>query len=157
MESSTPEWQDGAASVTHWTNPVSGVRQILTNDQVSFWGAPDRSYPKVGELYYGRVLVAEVGTEGTHAVPEVTLPPNTYFAINQNDPNMKIRCFWKNLNDNTSGEFPAAECPQAPSAGTRGKYAFHQPADPNHVWPLPPGWVISVVFPVVSTAELKGA
>ena len=154
-QSATPRWINGSASSTQCFNPLTNVMEILTTEFVGYWGTDDLSYPRVGDLYYGHVVVAEVGTNGTRVVPEVVLPPHTNFAINPNDPNRKVRCFWENFETGQSGEFAANECPQAPQAGTYG-HAFYQPFNNQVYWPLPPGMAISIVFPVITTAELKG-
>ena len=81
-----PQWIDGPFSSSTYFNVVTGTVGILTNEWVGYWGATDVSYPKTAELYYGRVVMANVGTQNAAVVPNVALPQGTAFDINPNDP-----------------------------------------------------------------------
>ncbi|MDP9487925.1 MAG: hypothetical protein M3Q49_19400, partial [Actinomycetota bacterium] len=96
-----PDWQYGPVSRSYYYDWFTGMILTYTMDFVAYWGAEDVSYPRVGDLYYGRVVVGNV-TSNIEAYPiiDVILPPNTNFDIDLADPSRKIRCYlWDYEND----------------------------------------------------------
>ncbi len=149
------KWLSGTSSNTHYWNPISNTTQWLTTEMVSYWGTEDGSYPKVGELYFGKVTIANVNPSmSTPVMAEVELPRNTKFALVAGDPNMKIRCILDNFSTGTSQELTGDLCPQAPRQP--GTYEPYQLAPKAAYWTIRPGQAISVIFPIYSTSELKG-
>jgi hypothetical protein len=152
---STPQWISGPFSNTYYWHPVLWQVELLTTEYVSYYGAMDASYPKVGDTYYGAVTVANVNPGNPAFVsPEITLPANTKFAINPSNPDKRVRCY---LGKYETGEtFESSDCPQTPVQGTYGKYFPPQEAPHEGSWALPPGWYVEIHFPLVSSAPLKG-
>jgi hypothetical protein len=152
---STPQWISGPTSNTYYWHPVLWQVELLTTEYVSYYGATDASYPKVGDTYYGAVTVANVNPGNpAFASPEITLPANTKFDINPSNPDKKVRCY---LGKFETGEyFETNDCPQTPFQGTYGKYFPPQEAPHEGYWALPPGWFVEIHFPLVSSAPLKG-
>jgi hypothetical protein len=149
------KWLSGTSSNTHYWNPIHNQVQLLTTESVSYWGTEDGTYPKVGELYWGKVTIGNINpTRSTPVVPEVELPRNTKFALSATDPNMKIRCVLDNVLTGGSQELTGDLCPQAPrQPGTFEPYILAPKAG---FWTIRPGEAISVIFPIYSTSELKG-
>jgi len=108
------KWLSGTSSNTHYWNPINNQIQMLTTEFVSYWGTEDQSYPRVGELYWGKVTIGNVNPSmPTPVMAEVELPRNTKFALVDNDPNMKIRCILDNFQTGGSQELTGDLCPQA--------------------------------------------
>jgi Bacterial Ig-like domain len=149
------KWLSGTSSNTHYWNPIHSQVQLLTTESVSYWGTEDGSYPKVGELYWGKVTIGNINpTMSTPVMPEVELPRSTRFALVANDPNMKIRCVLDNFLTGASRELTGDLCPQAPRQP--GTFEPYQLAPKAGFWTIRPGEAISVIFPIYSTDELKG-
>lgn len=149
------KWLSGTSSNTHYWNPIQNQVQMLTTESVSYWGTEDGSYPRIGELYWGKVTIGNVNpTMPTPVMAEVELPPGTKFALVDNDPNMKIRCVLDNFQTGGSQELTGDLCPQAPRQP--GQYEPYQLAPKGGYWTIRPGEAISVIFPIYSTSELKG-
>ena len=149
---SAPGWLDGSFSNTYFYNFVTGTTMMLTTETVGYWGTEDLSYPTVGDLYYGRVVIGVVGTISTPVMANILLPPHTDFAIDPDDPDRRVRCFLENVQTGSSAELTGADCPERPGQGLYGA----QFAPEAGYWELSPGEVVAVVFPLVSTTELKG-
>lgn len=108
--------------------------------------------PRVGEVYYMRVMVAGLGCSGAWVRPEVKLPPNTQLAVDETHP---IRCYLGGF-DNPS-LITDGNCPSAPSSlSTIGGGFIAFPPLLQPYWPLVPGKVVRIDFPVVSSAQLNG-
>ncbi len=135
--------------------PIHNQMQLLTTEFISYWGTEDGTYPKVGELYWGKVTIANVNpTMSTPVMAEVELPRNTKFALVAGDPNMKITCILDNFNTGGSQQLTGDLCPQAPKQP--GTYEPYQLSPKAAYWTIKPGEAISVIFPIYSTSELKG-
>ena len=154
-EATQAKWLDGTSSKTHYWNPIHSQVQLLTTEFISYWGTEDGSYPKVGELYWGKVTIGNINpTMSTPVMAEVELPRNTKFALQANDPNMKIRCVLDNFQTGGSQELTGDLCLQAP--GQPGTFEPYKLAPKAGFWTIRPGEAISVIFPIYSTSELKG-
>ncbi len=156
--SSTPEWQNGTTSNTYYWNPFFNWMEMLTTEYVGYWGAEDTSYPRVGELYYGKVVIANVNpSTKTYVVPNIQLPPRTFFAIDPNDPDLKVLCFLDNFETGARQELTGDGCDQEPSQGLYGAhFAPKKHGSTEHLWELKPGEMLTVIFPIFSAKELKG-
>ena len=149
------KWLTGTSSSTHYMNPFTNQLQWLTTEFVSYWGTEDGTYPKVGELYWGKVTIADVNpSKSTPVMAEVELPRNTKFALVEGDPNMKITCLLENFETGQSQQLTGDLCPQAPKQP--GVYEPYQLSPRSGYWTIQPGQAISVIFPLYSTSELKG-
>ncbi len=155
IAASQAKWLTGTSSNTHYWNPIHNQLQLLTTEMISYWGTEDGTYPKVGELYWGKVTIANVNPSmSTPVMAEVELPRNTKFALVNGDPNMKITCVLDNFSTGQSQELTGDLCPQAPKQP--GTYEPYQLAPKAAYWTIRPGEAISVIFPIYSTSELKG-
>lgn len=159
VAASQAKWLSGTTSSTHYWNPFINQMQWLTTEYVSYWGTEDGTYPKVGELYWGKVTIADVNpSRSTPVMAEVDLPRNTRFALVDGDPNMKITCILENFETGQSQVLTGNLCPKVPTNGTYEPYQFaplDEHSDPTY-WTIQPGQAISVIFPIYSTSELKG-
>ncbi len=138
-------------SVWHY-ECVSGSYEVLTQAQAGYYG--DGSTPRVGEVYYTTALLAVVGNAcvgGAQVVPEIFLPQQTVLAISASFP---VRCVYTTLATGAQTELARSECPQTPSAGPNGGYAFYQPAQTT--FPVPYGKVFELWVPVLSKKTLGG-
>lgn len=149
------KWLSGTSSNTHYWNPITSQMQLLTTEFISYWGTEDATYPKVGELYWGKITIGNVNPSmSTPVMGEVELPPNTKFSLVDGDPNMKITCILDNFNTGQSQQLTGDLCPQAPKQP--GTYEPYQLSPKGGYWTIRPGEAISVIFPIYSTSELKG-
>lgn len=155
IAASQAKWLTGTSSSTHYWNPIYNQLQWLTTEFVSYWGTEDGTYPKVGELYWGKVTIADVNpSRSTPVMAEVELPRNTKFALIDGDPNMKITCILENFETGQSQQLTGDLCPAAPKQP--GIYEPYQLSPEGGYWTIQPGQAISVIFPLYSTSELKG-
>ena len=155
IAASQAKWLTGTSSNTHYWNPIHNQVQLLTTEMISYWGTEDGTYPKVGELYWGKVTIGNINpTMRTPVVPEVELPRNTKFALVNGDPNMKITCVLDNFSTGTSQELTGDLCPTAPKQP--GTFEPYMLSPKGGYWTIKPGEAISVIFPIYSTSELKG-
>jgi hypothetical protein len=86
VQAEGPTFRMGKPSYTYRDNPITGTITKVTENMVGYLGTADLSYPKVGDLYYGVVQIANVSGVGTAVVADIQLPPNTSFDIIANDP-----------------------------------------------------------------------
>src|SRR5918998_654624 len=75
-QAAEPTFLMGPPSHTYRDNPINGTITSLTENTVGYLGAADASYPKVGDLYYGAVQIANVSGVGTAVAADIVLPPN---------------------------------------------------------------------------------
>jgi hypothetical protein len=150
-EAVTEGWQDGAMQSTMDYNCYTGMLETTTNEFVGYWGTSDVSSPRVGDVYYGRVVAGGVGHPcgGPYAHIEILLPPSTSLAIDQNNP---VRCATANSVDFIWHELPTTECEQQPWQGTYG-LVFNR--DNGEPWPVQ-DTLVMVMFPMISTKPLSG-
>ncbi len=155
IAASQAKWLSGTSSNTYYMNPFNNQIQMLTTEFISYWGTEDESYPRVGELYWGKVTIANVNpSRSTPTMPEIELPRNTKFALVAGDPNMKITCILDNFMTGESRTLTGDACPQAPKQP--GTYELYKLSPKDGYWTIQPGEAISVIFPIYSTSELKG-
>ncbi len=157
-------WFDGSFSYTSHINCVTGFSEFLTGIYTGYYGTADVTWPRVGDLYYGHLVLYGVGSpcpgEG-YVEPEVTLPPNTSFAISAANP---VYCFALSPQNVLYTITAAQGCPQAPypsyaGLGTYSLYSSYNGSGPysyNHWWTLAPGWFLEIQFPMVSLQPMSG-
>jgi hypothetical protein len=158
-QAAAPEWIFGKASHTKAYNWFIGEETILTEHRVGYSGTADLSFPKVGDLYYGSVLIGNISGMFTIGVAaDIKLPPNTSFAIDSNDPNKRVRCFlWNFVTDVNAEhltELTGADCDQTPVPLLYG--AHFAPSSNGGRWSLASGQAVLIAFPISSRTELKG-
>jgi hypothetical protein len=154
-----------AESNTGYRHAITGQWTPLTGERVGYWGAPDASYPRVGNLYYGGIEVYNYGNpteaDGTTTLnPEVDLPRDTRVVVDRTRANRTIRCFWFHPADGSDGEFTGSRfagnaCPTNVTAGGLHGWRF-LPTTHDGRWQVPGGYGISLVFPIISSAPLLG-
>lgn len=143
-------WNDGSPSRTRhlcWQGIYPAIPEDLAWVYAGFQG-----YPRVGEVYYVRVMVAGLGCSGAWVNPEIRLPPNTVTAV---DPAHPIRCYLGDFS--TTQPLSDGSCPATLSSYTSigGGFIGIPPATQEY-WPLPTGKVLRIEIPVVSSAPLNG-
>ncbi len=147
-----PQWNFGAYESFWHYECVSGLQEVLTQAQAGYYG--DGATPRVGEVYYTSSRLSIVGNAcagGSQVVPELFLPSQTVLAISGANP---VRCVYTNLSTGAQSELPLNECPQTPSAGPNGGYAFYQPQ--QSTFPVAYGTTFELWVPVLSKKVLSG-
>jgi hypothetical protein len=154
-----------AESNTGYWHVFTGQWTPLTGERVGYWGAPDASYPRVGDLYYGGLEVFNYGNPTdvngvTTLTAEVELPRKTRMVVDRTKAARKIRCFWFHPADGSEGEFTGRRfagnaCPTNATGGGIHGWRF-LPSTHNGTWRVPAGYGIAIVFPIVSDAPLRG-
>jgi hypothetical protein len=170
-QNSTPQWIDGTTQFTYGNSCILLGQPPAYQTQVGgftgYWGAPDASYPRIGDRYWGHVYYTVTGLGcglGIHGVQtEIALPQGTSLAIDaaSQDPNDRIRCYRTNLN-NTIVEVTNVPWQHPGDASIKGKHC-----DPTQVSQgangavlaytlLAQGQSLHIVFPLRSTKKLSG-
>lgn len=151
---STPKWLMGSSSNTYVYTPFFGV-ETFTMEWAGYWGTEDASYPRVAELSDGRVVIGNSNpTFDASVAPEALLPPNTQLAIQPDDPNRRVLCYLTDTNPepDATAELTGDNCTQTPFQGYWGARFVPK----RGYWTLSAGQMLSVIFPIVSTAVLSG-
>ncbi|HXB57891.1 MAG TPA: glycoside hydrolase family 44 protein [Vicinamibacteria bacterium] len=150
----TRGWEDGTSGVTSHSNCGTGAVEHLTSQYVGYIGITDVTFPRVGDIYYSRVVVSTVGNAcaGTSVHVEVLLPPSTQFEISAGHP---VLCFSTSPGGVTTPIVTG--CPQTVSQGTHGWTV--DSTDPAHPgpWALPMGSTLEIRFPVRTLQRLSGS
>jgi hypothetical protein len=150
----TRGWQDGTAGSTSHSNCATGAAEPLTSQYVGYLGIKDVTFPRVGDVYYSRVVVSTVGNAcaGPNAHVEVVLPPSTQLEISAGHP---VLCFSTSPTGVTTQVVTG--CPQSLSQGTYGwTLDSTDPAHPGP-WALPVGSTLEIRFPVRTLQRLSGS
>ncbi|MBL8952437.1 MAG: hypothetical protein JNK82_16775, partial [Myxococcaceae bacterium] len=143
------DYAPGAFVTAYHTSctPFSPQTEVLVMAQAGVFHPPNDVH-NIGEVYYVGVTVGTVGMNCsgyTGATLEVFLPPNTRPAISAANP---VTC---GRSDNgTFVNVPAADCPQALTAGYQGGLMLPK------VYTIPYATTYYVSVPVVSTKPLNG-
>jgi hypothetical protein len=169
---SAQQWIDGNIAYASGLSCGGPLVGNWTESQVGgftgYWGKPDVSYPKVGDLYWGRVYYQAVGLGcnfSLHGVQvEISLPAGTALAIdpNSSDPAHKIRCWGYAPNGQSYGEVTGQSWNHPDDPSIRGKYC-----EPTVTYQGANGTILSyalvaqgqaleIVFPLRSTRKLSG-
>jgi hypothetical protein len=153
--SRTPlEWIEGGFTfVQHICIPVN-LTETLTTQYVGYLGTPDVTYPRVGDVYYGHVVISVPGCGGVAAGVEILPPPNTQFAISTANP---VYCWYVPPATTQVPNPPAQQitngCPQATGTGVYGRSL--NPTTQG-AWPLATGAILEIQFPLVSSQSMSG-
>ncbi len=126
--------------------------QILTGEYAGYWGTMDASYPKVGDVYYGHVVVAVIGSScggGADVAIKVLLPAHTSFY--GTGGTVGVKCYFGpvggTLSEVTSD--PAAFCTQHPTDAGSGWWNMGLRIVANYKQ-------FEMIFPIYSTQPLAG-
>lgn len=168
---STPQWIDGTIAYAGGTScggPLVGnYWEYQVGGYTGYFGAPDASYPKIGDRYFGHIYYTSVGLGcglGIHGIQaEIALPRGTSLAINgaSSDVNDKIRCYRHNLNG-TVTDVTNAPWVHPDNPSINGKYCGSTEtfAGPNGTILsyalLAQGQSLEIIFPLRSTVKLAG-
>jgi hypothetical protein len=151
-----PEWTTGVAEQARINCPVTGP-QLYIYARVDFQADP-QAIPKVGEVFYARLVVGDVSRCFNSLVGVEVVPPvGVELAVSAQAP---IRCSYEvGQSDRPVPLTPAQGCGQQPGDGfVYGPRRLIGPGE-NGVWPLfGPGRDILVVeFPLRSSRPLRGS
>jgi hypothetical protein len=141
------QYYDGTIAWTAHLECITQQVEYITGSFVGYYGTSDVTWPRVGDLYYVRLVFSVVGNEcagGIAPLVEMLLPPNTQFAISGTDP---VYCYYTSPSNVTSQV--TSGCPQTYGVGAYG-------ARFNWPYPLPYGSSLDIRFPVVSSQPLSG-
>ncbi len=158
------QWMNGNFSYTYTINCVSQIQgspysEPLTMEYVGF-GADPTIPPKVGDIYYGKIVVSTPGNPcaGPYVHVEVGLPKYTEFAVDAAHP---IEC-WTERPAVVQGDsvdpyhqITDGSCPTQPSMGIYGT-GFYSLDSTQGPWPLATRRILSIFFPLRSSAPLLG-
>jgi hypothetical protein len=147
-------WIDGPVQYHDGINCPNFDYDILETSYSGYWGTNDLSYPKVGDVYWGHIVVGISNPCGGGDVinTEVILPPGTQFHFDPGN-GYYVRCFYANPVLGTPAvevtNDPSAGCTQAPTAGSFGNSLGFRTV---------PSWgLFEIQFPIVSAQELTGS
>jgi hypothetical protein len=159
---STPQamqWLEGVSVYTYSTNCAIGNVEMLTGHYVGYYGDTNATFPRVGDVYYGHIVIAGLGRPcaGPMVHLEVWPPPASDVV---NSPDFPIRCFFTPP-DGQTHEMLDGTCPTASSLtiGPYGGYNFDsRPAGtwPGGPVPLRQGAFLEIWFPLISTRPMSG-
>jgi len=160
-------WNDGSASrLQH--RCVLGIDLVDMIEDLAWTWVGFFGLPQVGQVYYARISLGGLGCSGAWAIPEVKLPRGTSFAITPSNP---VRCYLKGANASSPSQLTDGSCPSAPFIGL---YPYSNSSFPNPggspysnqffsfppatqpYWPLPPGAILTIEFPIISSQALSG-
>ena len=86
--------------------------------------------PRVGEVFYGGVMIAAVGgCSAKSVIPEVVPPLGVELAVSAANP---VRCHYT-LPDGSDTQI-VDSCPQSPQPGTQGGLSLAPGGNPNNAW-----------------------
>ena len=89
-----------------------------------------QAVPRVGEVFYGGVMIAAVGgCSDKSVIPEVVPPLGVELAISPAHP---VRCHYT-LPDGSDTQI-VDSCPQSPQPGTQGGLSLAPGGDPSNAW-----------------------
>ena len=160
-------WADGVWTHTRTQNCPSMIQgnpymEDLTTEWVGYGGNLTVP-PKVGDIYYVRMIVGTPGNPcaGPYVHVELGLPKNTEFAI---DAAHQIECWMQNPTADPPrprAQITDGSCPTQPSLGFYGTgyYSFDTyPAGSweGGPWPLATGATMELYVPVITRAPLNG-
>jgi len=159
-------WNDGTMSrLQH--RCILGIDFVDTIEDLAWTWVGFFGLPQVGQVYSMRISVGGLGCSGAWAIPEVKLPRGTSFAISGANP---VRCFMQGANAASPTQITDGTCPSAPIPGLYPTSSFFPnapgsgysnsfwmfPPMTQPYWPLPPGAILTIEFPVVSSVPLSG-
>jgi hypothetical protein len=153
------QWLEGVSVYTHSINCAIGNVEMLTGHYVGYYGETNVTFPKVGDVYYGHIVMAGLGRPCAGPLVHVEIwPPPASDVVNH--PQYPIRCFFTPP-DGQTHEITDGTCPTAQSLtiGPYGGYNFDsRPAGtwPGGPYPLRQGAFLEIWFPLISTAPMSG-
>jgi hypothetical protein len=151
--SATRQWINGTMEEHYYYRSCFPEgSETLTSEYTGYWGTLDASYPKVGDVYYGHVVVGVVGSScagGADVAIKVQLPDNTAFF--SSGGKVAVKCYYGNIGGTLSDVTadPSAGCTQTPTDAGLGWWDMSGRIVPN-------GKLFEMMFPIYSTQPLAG-
>jgi hypothetical protein len=149
------QWNDGQQTTSTLYNSCLGIEESGALAYAGFKADPSH-LPQAGQVFYGHAVfgaATQVGGGGCgggdqYGELDLVLPPGVSLAVTGSHP---IYCFYE---DSGQPEVRNSTCPTHTVGGT---YGPQLPAgDGGGPWEMPPGRLLEVQFPLVSTRQLKG-
>lgn len=153
------QWLEGVSVFTNSLNCLTGQVELLTGHYVGYYGDVNVTFPKVGDVYYGHVVMAGMGRPCAGPLAHVEIwPPPASDVVNH--PQFPIRCFFTPP-DGQTHEVTDGTCPTASSLtiGPFGGYNFDSRAAGSWgggPYPLRQGAFLEIWFPLISSAPMSG-
>jgi hypothetical protein len=150
---STPTWLNSEIDVVSDDGCFGDVIIPVMNSMVGYYGNPDGTSPKVGDVYYVRVAMGDLG--GTcgliYANVQIILPADTVPAI---DNTNKVLCTTATTGNWNFVDVPAGQCPQSTVYGGIGWVFNRANGTP---WDLSGGRLVVITIPVISKKAMSGS
>jgi hypothetical protein len=148
------QWNDGEAVRSNLYNPCLGIEEFGALAYAGYQADP-QNLPKAGDVFYGHAVFGAATTVGgggcgggdQHGELDLVLPPGVSLAIDGAHP---INCFYEDQGQ------PEVANPTCPTHATVGTYGPQLTAGDGGPWDMPPGRLLEVQFPLVSTRQLQG-
>lgn len=148
------QWLDGETENTTWIGCFPYRVDWVTSQFTGYFGAPDGTSPRVGDVYYARVRVVRWDDTCPYSIEvpvEVLPPPHTQFAIDSSFP---VLCYYTNAQGQRTDITPEQGCPQSSGPRSTHYYAFNPP---RGGWELEPRSTLEIHIPLASSQPLGGS
>ena len=152
-------WLEGNIAYTQHLNCFTGTIEFLTGHYVGYYGETNVTFPRVGDVYYGHVVVSTLGLPcaGPYVHLEAWPPPASDFV---NSASYPIYCFYTSVSGQTS-QITDGSCPVAANLtiGPYGGYNLDARPSASYAggpWPLAQGAFLEIQFPMISFTPLSG-
>ncbi len=153
------QWLDGGIAYNWHNECITGMVEALTGHYVGYYGETTATFPRVGDVYYGHIVVSTLGNPcaGPYIHVEIAPPPASDVV---DSPSYPIYCFYTSPQGQTS-QITDGSCPTAASLtlGPFGGYNFDsRPAGTwgGGPWPLAQGAFLEIQFPLISFQPMSG-
>jgi hypothetical protein len=132
-----PDWNYGLPEETQeltctsiGAGPLVGTQTEVGTSTRAGQLVDAQNIPKVGEVFYGGVMIAAVGgCAAKNVIPEIVPPLGVDVAASAANP---VRCHYT-LPDGSDTQITDG-CPQAPQPGTHGGFSLAPGGSPNNAW-----------------------
>lgn len=145
-------WLDGGMTSQYWSNCFSSTSG-WTSTYTGYWGTTSGSYPRIGDRFYGHIVVGIIGNPcggGDVPITEIAFPDGLNFNFGS-DANGKPRC-WYQASDGSVSEVTNqswADC-KYHGPGTWGDYNLGGRGLASYS-------IFEMIFPIRSTRKLIGS
>ena len=132
-----PDWNFGLPEETQeltctsiGAGPLVGTQTEVGTSTRTGQLVDAQNIPRVGEVFYGGVMIAAVGgCAAKNVIPEIVPPLGVEVAASAASP---VRCHYT-LPDGSDTQLTEG-CPQAPQPGTHGGFSLAPGGTPNNAW-----------------------
>ena len=132
-----PDWNFGLPEETQeltctsiGAGPLVGTQTEVGTSTRTGQLVDAQNIPRVGEVFYGGVMIAAVGgCAAKNVIPEIVPPLGVEVAASAASP---VRCHYT-LPDGSDTQLTEG-CPQAPQPGTHGGFSLAPGGNPNNAW-----------------------